>query len=103
MGTSLVVQWLRFCTLRAGNLGSISGGGTRPHLPQLRVGMLELKRACVPQLRLGAAKLKCPQGIFPIQDQTHISHIAGRFFYHLSHQGSLKIEKALGLSSKEGL
>ena len=59
MGTSLVVQWLRFCTLRAGNLGSISGGGTRPHLPQLRVGMLELKRACVPQLRLGAAKLKC--------------------------------------------
>ena len=48
--TSLVVQWLRLCTLNAGGLGSIPGQGTRSHMPQLGVLML--------QLRPGAAKQK---------------------------------------------
>ncbi|TEA28986.1 hypothetical protein DBR06_SOUSAS11410026, partial [Sousa chinensis] len=40
---SLVVQWLRLCTPNAGGLGSISGRGTRSHMPQLRVRMPQLK------------------------------------------------------------
>ena len=42
-GTSLVVQWLRLHAPNAGGLGSIPGGGTRSHMPQLRVCMLQLK------------------------------------------------------------
>ena len=34
-GTSLVVQWLRLQAPSAGGLGSISGHGTRSHMPQL--------------------------------------------------------------------
>ena len=34
--TSLVVQWLRLCTLRAGNPGSIPGQGTRSRMLQLK-------------------------------------------------------------------
>ena len=41
-GTSLVVQWLRLCTLEAGPPGSIPGQETRSHMPQLRVHMNEL-------------------------------------------------------------
>ena len=37
-GTSLVVQWLRFCNPNAGVLGSIPGQGTRSHMPRLRPG-----------------------------------------------------------------
>ena len=85
LGTSLLVQWLRFLVSNAGGLGSIPGRGTRSHMPQLRVHMPQLKdkekkkekqiphaktkdltycnkeqRSCVPQLRLGAAKInKC--------------------------------------------
>ena len=33
---SLVVQWLRLCTPKAGGPGSIPGQGTRPHMLQLR-------------------------------------------------------------------
>ena len=40
-GTSLVVQWLRYHTLSEENPGSISGQGTRFHMPQLRVLMLQ--------------------------------------------------------------
>ena len=36
--TSLVVQWLRFHTPTAGNLGSYPGQGTRFHMPQPRPG-----------------------------------------------------------------
>ena len=35
-GTSLVVQWLRLCAPNAGDLGSISGQGTRYCVLQLR-------------------------------------------------------------------
>jgi len=40
-GTSLVIQWLRYHTLSEENPGSISGQGTRFHMPQLRVLMLQ--------------------------------------------------------------
>ena len=40
---SLVVQWLRLCTSGAGGRGSIPGWGTRSHLLQIRVCMLQLK------------------------------------------------------------
>ena len=46
----MVVQWLRLFALNAGGLGSIPGQGTRSHMPQLGVLML--------QLRPGAAKQK---------------------------------------------
>ena len=36
-GTSLVVQWLRLCTLNAGGLGSISAQETRSQIPQLKI------------------------------------------------------------------
>ena len=38
---SLVVQRLRLCVPNAGGLGSIPGQGTRSHMPQLRVHMLQ--------------------------------------------------------------
>ena len=41
--TSLVVQWLRLRAPNAGDPGSIPGQGTRFHMPQLRVCMLQLK------------------------------------------------------------
>ena len=31
-GTALVVQWIRFCTPNAGDLGSIPGQGSRSHI-----------------------------------------------------------------------
>ncbi|TEA38361.1 hypothetical protein DBR06_SOUSAS110229, partial [Sousa chinensis] len=40
---SLVVQWLRLHAPNARDLGSIPGLGTRSHMPQLRVFMLQLK------------------------------------------------------------
>ena len=42
-GTSLVVQWLRLCSPKAGGPGSIPAQGTRSHMPQLRVLMPQLK------------------------------------------------------------
>ena len=39
----LVVQWLRLCIPNAGNKGLIPRQGTRSHMPQLRVHMLQLK------------------------------------------------------------
>ena len=42
-GTSLMIQWLRILTPNAGGLGSIPSQGTRSHMPQLRVCMLQLK------------------------------------------------------------
>ena len=42
-GTSLMVQWLRLGAPDAGGLGSILGQGTRSHMPQLRVHMLQLR------------------------------------------------------------
>ena len=40
---SLVVQWLRLGAPNSGDLGSVPGQGTRSHMPQLRVPMLQLK------------------------------------------------------------
>ena len=37
--TSLVVQWLGLLVPKAGDLGSISSQGARPHMLQLRVHM----------------------------------------------------------------
>ena len=42
-GASLVVQWLRLHAPSAGGLGSTPGQETRPHIPQLRVYMLQVK------------------------------------------------------------
>ena len=42
-GTSLVVQWLRLCAPNARGPGLIPGQGTRSHMPQLRVCMMQLK------------------------------------------------------------
>ena len=39
----LVVQWLRLCTTYAGGPGWITGQGTRSHMPQPKVRMLQLK------------------------------------------------------------
>ena len=38
-----MVQWLRLHAPNAGGLGSVPGEGTRSHMPQLRVRMLQLK------------------------------------------------------------
>ena len=38
-----MVQWLRLCTPNARDPGLIPGQGTRSHMPQLRVCMLQLK------------------------------------------------------------
>ena len=54
-GTSLVVQWLRLCTRRAGDPGLIPDQETRPHILQIRVGMPR-RRSHVPQLRPSTAK-----------------------------------------------
>ena len=43
LGASLVVHWLRLQVPSAGGSGSIPGQGTRSHMPQLRVHMLQLK------------------------------------------------------------
>ena len=42
-GTSPVVQWLRLDAPSAEGIGSIPGQGTRSHMLQLRVHMLQLK------------------------------------------------------------
>ena len=42
-GTSLMGQWLKFCTPNAGGLGLTPGQGTRSHMPYQRVSMPELK------------------------------------------------------------
>ena len=43
LGTSLVIQWLRHCTPNAGGPSLVHGQGTRSHMTQLRVCMLQLK------------------------------------------------------------
>ena len=55
---SLVAQWLRLCTLRAGGLRSIPAQGTRAHLFQLKMPCAATKhrRLRLLQLRHGAAK-----------------------------------------------
>ena len=37
LGTSLVVQWPRFCTPNTGVTGLIPDQGTRSHIPQLKI------------------------------------------------------------------
>ncbi|TEA14718.1 hypothetical protein DBR06_SOUSAS3110025, partial [Sousa chinensis] len=43
---SLVIPWLRLRAPNAGGPGSIPGQGTRSHMPQLRVHILQLKILC---------------------------------------------------------
>ena len=45
MGTFLMAQQLRLYTLSAGDAGWIAGQGTRSHIPQLKVHMLQLEPA----------------------------------------------------------
>ena len=40
-----MAQQLRLCTLSAGDVGWIPGQGTRSHIPQLKVHMLQLEPA----------------------------------------------------------
>ena len=56
LGTSLVVQWLRFQAPNAGGLGLIPGQATRSHILQLKILHAVTKRPCTPQLRPGTAK-----------------------------------------------
>ena len=49
VGTSLVVQWLRLSAPNAGVPGSIPVQGTRSHMPQLKVPMLQLRPRAVKQ------------------------------------------------------
>ena len=42
-GASLVVQWLRLFTPKAGGADSIPGQGTRSHMPKLRIRILRTK------------------------------------------------------------
>ena len=67
LGTSLVVQWLRFHARNAGGSGLIPGQETVSHVLNLRVHMSQLRdlachnenrRSRVPQLRPGVAKKK---------------------------------------------
>ena len=53
LGTSLVVQWLRFHIPNASSPGLIPGQGTRSHIQKLGVHMPQLK---IPKLRPGAVK-----------------------------------------------
>ena len=43
VGTSLVVQWLRLHAVNARGQGLIPGQGTRSHVLQLRVRMVQVK------------------------------------------------------------
>ena len=58
MGTSLVIQWLRHHTSKAGAPSSIPDQGTRAHMLQLRIHILQLKIPCA------AIKTWCSQIIF---------------------------------------
>ena len=43
LGAPLIVQWLRLCAPNAEGLDSIPGQGSRSHMPQPSVHMLQLK------------------------------------------------------------
>ena len=45
-GTYLVIQWLRLHAPNAMDLGSIPGQGTRSHMQQVRVHLLQVKILC---------------------------------------------------------
>ena len=78
-GTFLVVQWLRIHAPNAGDMGSITGQGTRSHVRQLRVCLLQ-------------QKLKTPytttNGIFPTQRSNQGLLHCRQILYHPNHQGS---------------
>ena len=82
-----MVQWLRFHTPSAGGLCSIPGQGTRPHMPQLRVPMPQLKRAHVTQKGpRAAAKTWHSQ-------KNHVSLKWRVSLWQFPSQGSLKMEE----------
>ena len=43
-----MVQWLRFCAPNAGDPSLIPGQGTRSHMLEIRVCMLQLKKKKIP-------------------------------------------------------
>ena len=46
LGTPLVAQWLRFCTLNAGGLCPIPGQGTRSHMLRLKSSHATAETQC---------------------------------------------------------
>ena len=74
----LMVQWLRLHAPNAGGLGSIPGQGTRSHMLQLRVRMLQLKIPLA--LRPGVAKyfLKTQRMVSP-KTHTYMPGQEGRY------------------------
>ena len=81
VGTSLVVQWLRFCSPNAGGLGLIPGQGTRFHMLQLR--------SCVPQLRPGTAKKKKKIYIYIYIHTYTVTLLCS--YYHIHHRNSFHV------------
>ena len=57
-GTSLVVQWIKLITPKAGGIGSIPGQGPRSHMTKLKIpkGGNKDQRSCMPQQRPGTVK-----------------------------------------------
>ena len=56
-GTSLVVQWLRFCTPNAVGPGLIPSQGTKSQMLHVRVHRMQLK---IPQATVKIDDPKCP-------------------------------------------
>ena len=68
VGTSLMVQWLRFQVPTAGGPGLIHDQGTRSHVSQLRVHMVLLK------ILRAATKRFCPSCTVKIQGPAKYVH-----------------------------
>ena len=69
-----MVQGLRLPTPSTGGLGSISGQGTRSHMPPLRVGMLRLKIPFVATKKDRSGYSFCPL-LMPMSEAFSISFI----------------------------
>ena len=65
--TSLVVHWLRFHVPNAGDIGWITGRGTRPHIPQLRVHRLQLRLSVAKEIKINIKKENNPRTSLVVQ------------------------------------
>ena len=101
-GTSLLVQWLRLLIPNARGLGSIPGQGTRSHILQLRVSLVQLLSCltlCNP--------MDCSTPGFPIHHQllehtqTHVHRVADAI--QPSHPLWSPSPPAFNLSQHQGL
>ena len=89
-GTSLVVQWLRLLAINAGGPRSIHDQGTRPHMPQPRVHMLQLRSgegngtplqySCLENPRDGGAWWAAVHGV--AMSWTRLSDFTFTFHFH---------------------